>query len=176
MPQYREAKLQMLLELAELDPNLLFLAKVAGIENFGKILKSLPGMTFTIPDLGTLKAISGKVKDFRRSFDKMLKSDGKNSMLQYLATLGRLIDCRDVRTATREVVTQTVLSEYLKGLFEDGNEMLKWSVEEIEELPLDDKLKLYELSVKELGLKATIFEKLENLSKKKKSKSNNNNQ
>jgi hypothetical protein len=165
MPRYREAKLQMLLELSELDPNLLFLAHIVGTANFGKILKSLAGVTFAIPSEGELKTIAGKVKDYRRSFDKMLKANGKNSMLNHLAALGKLIDCRDVRTATREVVTQTVLSEYLKGLFED-NETLKWTVEEIENLPTADKLKLYELSVKEFGLKASIFDKLETLNKK----------
>jgi hypothetical protein len=170
MPQYREAKLQMLLELTELDPNLLSLALVVGTKAFGKILKSLAGMTFTIPTYGKIKAISAKVSDYRHSFEKMARSNGKNPMLRYMADLGRLIDCKDVREATKEVVTQAVLQEYLKGLFADDNAALKWTVEEIEELPTDDKLELYKLGVKELELKSTIFEKLETLSKKKKLK------
>jgi len=123
-------------------------------------------MTFAIPSFGQIKAISGKVKNYRRSFDKMLKADGKNSMMQQLATLGKLIDCKDVRTATREVITQTILSEYLKGLFED-DETLKWTLDEIENLPNEDKLDLLKLSVKEVELKATMLDKLENMTKKK---------
>jgi len=172
MPQYREAKLQMLLELSELDPNLIFLARAAGTETFGRMLKSLAGMTFTIPTRDQIEAISGKVKNYRRSFDKMLKTDGKNSTLRRLAELGKLIDCRDVRTAVREAVTQTVLSEYLKGLFED-NESLKWTLEEIENLPNADKLELLKLSVEEAELKAAMLDRLEKLNKKKKPKQQN---
>lgn len=170
MPQYREAKLQMLLELAELDPNLLSLALVAGTKTFGRILKSLAGMTFTIPTYSKVEEISNKVQGYRHSFEKMVKNNGKNPMLRYLAALGQLIDCKDVREVTKTVVTQTILQEYLRGLFADDNASLKWTVEELEELPVADKLELYKLGVKELELKSTIFEKLETLVEKKKTK------
>jgi len=170
MPQCREAKLQMLLELTELDPNLLSLALVIGTESFGKVLKSLAGMTFTIPTYGKIKAISSKVQGYRHSFEKMVRNNGKNPMLRYLASLGQLIDCKDVREAAKTVVTQAILQEYLRGLFTDDATSLKWTLDEIEDLPVEDKIEMYKIGIKELELKSTIFEKLETLTERRKKK------
>jgi len=166
IPQFKEKKLDALLSLAQLDPNLLFLISIIGYSNFGTLVKTMGGLSISIPSVKDIQKVIKKIKGYSRSFQKILKVHGKNTTLTHLASLGKAIDSKDFRTATKVMITKIVFEEYIRNIYED--ETFKFTMEEFEDLKEDDKIGLYALSIKELEARNNLLHNINILNKKSK--------
>jgi hypothetical protein len=164
MPKYLERKTDFLLELIEIDPNLMFLAVVLGRKDFGVLLKTFAGITIKFPEEKKLKEITRRASQYKYSLKKIAKEQGTNLTIKQLADIGLTLDNKDVRKATKFVLTTLVLQQYIKSLCEDDSYSL--TIEEITNLDKDDKLELYKLHLQELSKRTNQFKYMREIMKK----------
>lgn len=153
--RYKEKKLQFLLELLELDHNLLLLAAVLGSKDFGKVLKTFAGYTIKFPSVEEIRKIGKGVESYRKSFKKILQTEGRGTSIGHLAQIGVMIDNPDVRKATKARLTLAVFQEYIRSIFEDPT--FEMTIDELRQIDITDKIKLYELQLKDLSLRTNMF-------------------
>jgi hypothetical protein len=155
MAQYKEEKLEFFLQLIEWDFHLLLLSIALGRSDFGKVLKTFAGTTITFPTENELRTTLRKVKNYKKSFNKILKQHGKNINLGHLAQLGLVLNHKDVQKAVKAKLTHAVIQEYIKSTFEDDS--FKLTMDEIKNISTGDKLEWYKLNLQELAIRNNIF-------------------
>lgn len=157
--QISEEKLIYLAELAKIDPLLVVVPKVIGVESFATLIKTFAGRTITFPTIEELKSITKKTKSLRSRLDSIIKKRGCDDLIGALFNLALTLDSKSVRKATRVRITQIILHEYFVSILKDNSIVIP--IDRISSMKDSSIIELYEIFLKDLNIRANILKSIE---------------